>query len=232
MDIEGKEIEVATKIQADAALALQDARWLVVKDDQQAEEATDLVKRIQSRIRKAEDERKALVKPLNDHVKYINARFKQLTEPLNEAASIARNSLQGYLRTKAQAEREERRKAEEALLEAAQKAESEGDNARADAALSVATAVSTQQVKVKARGDAGLASTRKVYKVRVTSTDIYEMKRFLIVQEVPATYSLTSRSAPVPMVSLNMQEIHAAFAAGEKLPKGIEVLVEDDLVVR
>lgn len=231
--ISDREIQVISRHQDAASQLATEAASFEIDSEERAEEATAWIKSCQSRVRKMEDERKALVQPLNDHVKYINGRFKELTDPVNKAVTIVRRRLGEYLRAEKVRQEEERRKAEEEMLEAAAKAEAQGDSERAEAALTVATTVSTANVKAVSRASTGaVASTRKVYKVRVTSLDIYEMKRFLVIADVPSDHSLTSRSAPVPLVSLNMQEIHAAHAAGEKLPKGIEVITEDDLVVR
>lgn len=117
--IETKEIAI---IRHEARGLVDNARDLVIVDEDSALVATRMLVSATGAKRKLEEQRIFLVKPLNDHVKDINTLFKEWIKPLDNADSILRRKLlefsqeQRRVYEKAEAERlEQERLAAEAL---------------------------------------------------------------------------------------------------------------------
>jgi len=92
------------------------ANTFTVENQEQADEANDILKNINKGLKLIEEKRKSFTSPLNKSLKEINATFKAITEPINEAKQGLTTRLMGW-RTAEQArirqEQEKARKEEE-----------------------------------------------------------------------------------------------------------------------
>lgn len=207
-------IQSAGPVQSVGTELLAQARRAEIIDADSAARMTDLLGIVKAQLKKAEDARKALVKPLNDHVKWINNQFKDAGQALVEADKEGRDKLSVW-------QRAERRRLEDEALAKALELEKAGDAEMAEVAL--------EPQKTVTRGNMGAtASTRSYWSVQVV--DLSKVpQRFLIRAQGP--FRLNSRAAPVSLVSLNLQAIAEARAAGEAV-NGLTFHEEIETVLR
>lgn len=204
-----------------------------VETQEEATQATDVIKRLRSLVKSIEEERQAITRPINEGVKTLNAKFKKLTEPLEAAERELRTRLQGFLefqqavQHEAEKKRIERERAEEerhAAELAAARATEEYENGGAVAGT-VQPHAPTEQAhdplpapaptpSLKVRADSGaLASMRQVWKYRVT--DIAELAK-----------------AHPQAVQVNHLMVMDCIKTGVRVMPGLEIYQDQDLVVR
>lgn len=141
--LEPHEQEVTTRVLDATSSLVDDANAVLVRDDEEAEAATDFLSLIAGERKRATEARRFLVDPLNAHVKAINERFRGPEAIFKRADEIVRAKVLAY-----RAEQERRRQAEVRRLEAeeqerlrAERAERERQEAEARALAERAAAV-------------------------------------------------------------------------------------------
>lgn len=173
------------EIKTNTDLFSQEASAVVIANDEQEAEATELRARAISRLKRIEELRTEHVKPYNDEVKKINNTFKSLMEPLEtikdalgkliiaygDKKEAAAFKLAESARIKAEKEAEELRKEQERLEEEAKKAKGkEAAKLKEEAAAmqtqieDVQTSAIVEAPKTSIRTETGL-STRKQIKM-------------------------------------------------------------------
>lgn len=176
--LEPHEQEVATRVLDATSSLVEDANAVQVRDDEEAEAATDFLALIAGEKRRAEDARTFLVKPLNDHVREINARFKGPAEILKQADGIVRAKVLAYRseqerkrqaeirrleeeeQARVRAEREERERQEAAARALAEQAAVAARRAEEDAGADAATRAQAEAVRAFAVATAELEQQR------------------------------------------------------------------------
>lgn len=191
-----------------------------VENDDQAAQATDVIKKIGGLVKGIEDERVAITKPINEGLRVLNAKFKVMTAPLEKAAGGLRETLQGYLELKAAQEREAKRISDARELKAAQEA-FEAEKAKhpnpevMPATLPAIAAPPPAPAPVtRVRGDTGaLSSLKKVWDYEVT--DIKKLA-----------------AARPDLIQANQKYVENAIKAGEREIEGLRIFQRDVLQVR
>lgn len=156
--------EMALSIASKEVIA--QCRLAVIDTDEALEKAADLGKFAKMQLTNLDEERKLIVNPLNNVVKHVNARFKTISEPLSEAMDELRAKVNRFLKLKADAAEEDRRKAAEKARKEAEELAAIGDTATAQEI--VAKAEETRlPAPTPARGSYGSVSTAKRLEISV-----------------------------------------------------------------
>jgi hypothetical protein len=169
------------------------AEKAVVSNAKEFATATDFVRICQGQLAQAEDARDSLVRPLNQHVKWINDQFRPITNALEAAkkkvsmkAATWKSAEDARVRKE---EAEQRRLAEEQAIRDAEAAQEAGDEARAEAILSVAADTPIGPVKAQAaRGTltGAIGSTRTNWKGEVELDDITSVCKAIAEGKLPS----------------------------------------------
>ena len=177
-----------------AALAME------VTSDDTLSGAALFVKDLRSQTNQIESDRKELVKPFNDGVKAINSKARALIAPLNTIKSAIERKMLSYQDKKREEEARERREAEAAALEAAQKAEEE--DRHADAEKIIEKAVEVKPKKTEAVSAPEVTTTvRKTWKFEVINPG--EVPRvYLTIDEGKIRLSVKDGARNIPGVRI------------------------------
>lgn len=252
--LEPHEQEITTRVLDSTASLVDDARAVQVRDDEEAELATDFLSMIAGERKRAEDARTFLVKPLNDHVKMINARFKGPAEILKQADAIVREKVLSY-----RADVERRRQEEIRRLEAEERervrVEREAQESREAAARELAerAAAEARRAEEAARADEGALAQAAAAAEFAAATAALEQQRAaapppaaLPIRAPAQRHTLGSaasrkrwvgvvvepRLVPREYLVVDQAAINAAVKRGVRTIPGVLIEERDELAVR
>lgn len=189
---------------------IEKAKSLDIADDTAYGLAGEIVKKIRSATRDADEERKKITGPLNESVRTVNALYKRMIEPLERAEAMLRAGMARYAVVKREREEEERRKAQEIFLKAAEKAEAEEKPDLAAAALDIAVRVEDK-------------ATQAVKTGRATTTSRKAYQGFVIedLSAVPAGY-----------LTVDERKVREAYQNGIRSIPGLKIIEGEIVIVR
>lgn len=128
--------ERVEQVGAQVTAVVAQAQQVQVRNQAEAEAATEFLSTIAAARKRAEEARKFLVGPLNSHVKAINERVKAEVAPLEEADAIIREKVLAHRREADRLRQEEQARLDREAAERARQAEearrAEEARARAD----------------------------------------------------------------------------------------------------
>lgn len=174
----------------------------VIDSPENENKGGDLLKMLKTIIKKAEDDRKAIVKPINDSVKLINVKYKEITNPVDQAIKDLTKKLTDYKleqqRIAREKEEAERQKREAKALEEAAKLEAQGKDGAAEELVEAAEKASeTTQNEVNkstVRSDLGAVTTMKD-NWSANLVDIRLLCQAIAKGDVPAEYVMANMPA-------------------------------------
>jgi hypothetical protein len=157
---------------------------VVIENEAELNDASDLLKAVKFRIKMIEDQRKKYTKPLNDVVKDLNAEFK----PFKERAEIVKRDIEkGILEYNKKREEQLRIEAEKKRQEEIEKARQEAERNKAlnevfgDKSKAIMAEVHEKQaekleqkelkIDTAVRTEKGTTSIRKVWTYEIISED-------------------------------------------------------------
>jgi len=207
-------------IMTDADNLLAQCERMEIANAEDMAKAGDLVKLISGQVKKSEDARKSLVSPLNAHVKFINDQFKPVKAQLDSAKKIAQGKMNEFAqwveKQRKEAEAAERQKQEEIALEAARKAEEEGNDEKAEEVL--AEVIEFKQKPAESQkeyGNYATTSTRKTWKLEVLDVTKIPVQYLVNICEGEASIV----DADLAILGLNRKMIKEEL---KKLEAGVE----------
>jgi hypothetical protein len=201
---------------SDPAEIVQRVRRVEIRTREDAEVAANILKQIKFMLGDAEAKRLALTGPLNDHIRMINAEFLKLTGPLKEADAEGRGKLGAYQdaeRRRMEQEARDRVAAEQAALEAAEKAREAGAGDLADDIVA----------QVAAMPDPAIVE--KVVPIRTGFTTAGVRKGWAFEVEDAA-------AVPAEYLTLNDKAINAAIKRGVRAIPGLRIFETTTAVIR
>lgn len=204
---------------ASAEESLDYARKIIVKTDEELQEAIDLATRIKSTAKAVDEHRKMLKDPFDQWAKKIQAAFKPILDTFDQAEARVKTAILEHHREverrRLELERQEQERYQRQLEEAKkEKAATDAlfgpSETASNPVLDVAPPVMTIPQAGPLRGTAGSASIGKVWKWRLK--DITKVDR--------------------ENLMLNESLITAKVKAGERIISGIEIYQEDSMSIR
>ena len=214
-----------------ALILVSDADDLMVVDEANVDEASEMLVRCTAYTRDAEELRKQLTKPLLDHKTFIDHLFKTKVKPVVELQTALRGAI-GAFRTRQEEERREReREAREALAKAdVERRKRDEELARAvgvDPDMMPTTTLADADIVVppiesKVDVEGGSVTVRPVVKFEVTNANLVP-RRFCVPDEKAIRKYVTGM-----VDAVGIDDAQATFA---RELQGVVVRVEMTTVV-
>lgn len=186
-----------------------------ITNDQELEQAIELLGNIKAKFKEVEAARKELTKPLLDHKKTIDNKFKKIQQPLSENEKKLKVVILNY-RQKKEAEAlrqlQERQEQQRLLAEAEKQRQEESEERGVETMAPIAVPVVQAPVAAPTTiiSDSASASFKKVWTYEIQDP-----------RQIPMNYWM-----------INEKEIKTAIRSGIREIPGIRIYQEDSLAIR
>lgn len=211
-------INLPDKVRTRAQELIDTAGRAEITDEDTLSKGGDLIKFINSFLKKIEEDRKSWVKPLNDQVKRINEEFKKLSGPLTDAKSTLQKKLNTYVEEREALEEERRKKEQEErerkALEQAEEAAVSGNSQKADEIIEAAADQKPEKSKAAYGTYGSTTSARREWVFKIENPNAVPMQFWVNISSDEERV----RAHDIPALAIDGRKIREHIDAGKEIP--------------